>query len=263
MSSAARCSVRTTAVVPSYSSTRSLTMRPRRRKSSVIGVPGYGVGCWMYGQSTYRFANARLASIDARVSSGLPTMMPPTTREAGAVERVDRLDRRVADLPSAFALRVLRRRAQEREVFVEDVLDAEEDVAKARLPHQRRQRARRGSRSTRSSPARCSGCRSGPASTIAWHKRLEPRDVERDVVVDQEDRARAAAPRVGDVRQDAREVEGVEVAPAHLDDRAEAAVVGAAARGLDDVDRPAEEGVAGQDARGAVGQLRDRRRRAG
>ena len=42
----------TTAVVPSYSSTRSLTIRLRRRKSTVIGVPGYGVGCWMYGQST-------------------------------------------------------------------------------------------------------------------------------------------------------------------------------------------------------------------
>ena len=26
---------------------RSSTMRPRARKSSVIGVPGYGVGCWM------------------------------------------------------------------------------------------------------------------------------------------------------------------------------------------------------------------------
>ena len=25
---------------------------PRSRKSFVIGVPGYGVGCWMYGQST-------------------------------------------------------------------------------------------------------------------------------------------------------------------------------------------------------------------
>ena len=38
----------------------------------------------------------------------------------------------------------------------------------------------------------------------------------------------------------------MEVAAAHLDDRAEAAVVGAAARGLDDVDRAAEEGVAGR-----------------
>jgi hypothetical protein len=47
ISSAVRCSLRTTAVVPSYSSTRSLTTRPRATKSRVIGVPGYGVGCWM------------------------------------------------------------------------------------------------------------------------------------------------------------------------------------------------------------------------
>ncbi len=45
-------SLRTTAVVPSYSLTSSFTIRPRLRKSAVIGVPGYGVGCWMYGQST-------------------------------------------------------------------------------------------------------------------------------------------------------------------------------------------------------------------
>ena len=41
----------------------------------------------------------------------------------------------------------------------------------------------------------------------------------------------------------------VEVAAAHLDDRAEAAVEGAAARGLDDVDLPAEHRVAGEHAR--------------
>ena len=41
---------------------------------------------------------------------------------------------------------------------------------------------------------------------------------------------------------------------AHLDDRAEAAVVRAAARRLDDVDRPADERVARQDAGVAVGQ---------
>ena len=52
MSSADRCALRVTAVVPSYSSTRWLTTRPRSMKSRVIGVPGYGVGCWMCGQST-------------------------------------------------------------------------------------------------------------------------------------------------------------------------------------------------------------------
>ena len=46
--------------------------------------------------------------------------------------------------------------------------------------------------------------------------------------------------------------EAVEVAAAHLDDRAEAAVERAAARGLDDVDRAAHQRVAGQHARSAV-----------
>ena len=45
---------------------------------------------------------------------------------------------------AAFALRVLRRGPQEREVLIEHVLDAEEDVAEAGRAHQRRQRRRRG-----------------------------------------------------------------------------------------------------------------------
>lgn len=43
-SPAERCSVLTTAVVPSYYSSRSLMISPLSRKSFVIGVPGYGVG---------------------------------------------------------------------------------------------------------------------------------------------------------------------------------------------------------------------------
>ena len=67
--------------------------------------------------------------------------------------------------------------------------------------------------------------------------------------------ARAPArPRVGDVGQHAIDRPGVKVPAAHLDDRAEAAVVGAAARRLDDVDRPADERVARQHPCGAVGQ---------
>ena len=65
------------------------------------------------------------------------------------------------------------------------------------------------------------------------------------------------AARVGDVGEHAVEAEGLEVAAAHLDDRAEAAVVGAAARRLDDIDGPAEEGVAAEHARGTIRQ-RDR-----
>ena len=43
-------------------------------------------------------------------------------------------------------------------------------------------------------------------------------------------------PRVADIRQHALDRIGVEVAAAHLDNRAEAAIEGAAARGFDDVD---------------------------
>ena len=42
--------------------------------------------------------------------------------------------------------------------------------------------------------------------------------VQRDVVVDQEDRSRAALPGVRDVGHDALDRIGVEVAAAHLDD---------------------------------------------
>ena len=94
-----------------------------------------------------------------------------------------------ADVPP-FAFRVLRLRPQERQVLVQHVLDPEEHVPKSGAPHRRRQ--------------------SSPADAIAGHplddvvdvveaggddgiaQRLEPRDVQRDVVVDDEDRARAA-----------------------------------------------------------------------
>ena len=56
------------------------------------------------------------------------------------MEIVDRLERRVAGAAAAFALRVLRARAQERELLVQDVLDAEKHVAEARPLHQRRER---------------------------------------------------------------------------------------------------------------------------
>src|SRR5436190_309064 len=48
--------------------------------------------------------------------------------------------------------------------------------------------------------------------------------------------------------------EAVKVAPAHLDDRAETAVEGAAARRLDDVDLPTHHRVPRQHAGGAVGR---------
>ena len=89
---------------------------------------------------------------------------------------------------------------------------------------------------------------------IAWQSALEALHVERDVVVHQEDRPGAVSPRVGDVGQHAVDRIRMEVAAAHLDDRAEAAVEGAPARGLDDVHRPAEQRVAVRHARRRFGQ---------
>ena len=90
-------------------------------------------------------------------------------------------------------------------------------------------------------------------------QRLEARDVQRDVVVDEKDRARAAPPGIGDVRHHALDRPRVKVAAAHLDDRAEAAVVRAAARGLDDVHGPAEQRVSRRAARAARRGGRTRR----
>ena len=74
-------------------------------------------------------------------------------------------------------------------------------------------------------------------------QRPEPGDVQGDVVVHQEDRARAAIARVADVRDDAFDRPSVEVAAAHLDDREEATIVRAATGRLDDVDGPSEQRV--------------------
>ncbi len=83
---------------------------------------------------------------------------------------------------------------------------------------------------------------------------LEPRHVQRDVVVDEEDGAGAASARVSDVGEHAREVERMEIAAPHLDDRAEAAVVGATARRFDDVDGTPEEGISRQHTGRSIGQ---------
>ena len=195
-------------------------------------------------------ANARLASIDVARVAGIADDQSADDEHAVPVEQSTAACRALLVRPAAFRL------------FF------------ARGPQKRadRRRARSRSRGTRSGirPARISGasvvavrgnrrchpldddsrCRrgrldDGPA------ERLEPRDVERDVVVDEEDRPRAARARIADVGDHAVDREAMEVAAAHLDDRAEAAVERAAARRLDDVDGPAHHRVAGQHARGA------------
>ena len=142
---------------------------------------------------------------------------------------------------------------RKREVVVQHVLDAEEHVAEPGAAHQRSQgRAVLGD-----------GCGHRLHAVLQVvevviddraAERLEPPDVERDVVVHQEDGARAVVARVADVGQHAVHGVRVEVAAAHLDDRAEAAVERAAARRFDDVDLASEERVALEHARAAVGQ---------
>ena len=91
----------------------------------------------------------------------------------------------------------------------------------------------------------------------AGNRFAQPREalhVEGDVVVDEEDRLGAVPLRIGNIGKDPLDWVGMEVAAAHLDDRAEAAIEGAAAGRLDDVDAPSEQGVAAQHARTAIRQ---------
>ena len=148
-----RCAVRTTAVVPSYSSSASLTMSPRSRSRASSASAGYGVGCWMYGQSTCSRANVEVGLDRLRACR-------PGCRRSARRRRTCRCRCRCsiassAALPTgaaAFALGVLRARPQEVEVVGQHVLDAEEHVAEPGAAHQRRQRRRRAARSPRSSP---------------------------------------------------------------------------------------------------------------
>jgi len=164
------------------------------------------------------------------------------------VQHLDRRHGRVSRPPSVLARPVLRVRLQEREVVVEDVLDPEEDVAEAGLPHQRREHLA-VRRDGRRHPLHHVVDVGEAGVDDGFAQQLEALHVERDVVVDDEDGARAPAAGVGDVGDDAWNREAVEVPPAHLDDRAEAAVERAAARRLDDVHLAAEHRVAGEHAR--------------
>ena len=144
-----------------------------------------------------------------------------------------------------FALRL-----EKRKVVVEDVFNAEKDIPEPGALHERRQR-----RSVRGDRGGHSLDDVVDVVEASLHDRFterpEPLDVERDVVVDEKDRLRTPAPRIGDVADDALNREAVEVTAAHRDDRAEAAVEGTAARRLHDIHLAAKHGVAGQHARPA------------
>ena len=104
------------------------------------------------------------------------------------------------DGPAVFAPRVLGARLEEREIVVEHVLDAEEHVAESGAAHQRRQRrAVLGERRGHRLDDVVDVVQAAVDDRLA--ERLEAADVERDVVVDEEDRLRAAAPRVARCRR--------------------------------------------------------------
>jgi len=119
--------------------------------------------------------------------------------EAVPVQMLDRFGRRMADDSPVVAARVLRGRPQERQVLVEDIFDAEEDIAESRASHEGRQR----------------GAVLGEGRSHRLHdvleiveavvyqrfaQRFEAPNVERDVVVDEKDRLGAVPTGVGDVR---------------------------------------------------------------
>ena len=166
--------------------TSSSTISDRRRNSAVIGVRGYGVGCWMYGQSTYRRANARFASIDSRVSSGLPTISPPTTKSPCRcrcpIAAIDALPTVRPSARCAFLADALRKARS----VGQHVLDAEEHVAEPGAPHQRRERgAVLGERRRHRLDDVVGVVEAALDDRLA--QPLEPPHVERDVVVHQED----------------------------------------------------------------------------
>ena len=145
------------------------TTNPRDSNSRVIGVPGYGVGCWMYGQSMYRLANSRFATTDSRRSSGLPTIRPPTTTKTVTAKHVPPRRGPCWYEPVGSQTAVLGARLQEHQIVVENVLDAEKDITKSGAPHQRCKRPRLARRLGRSFPERDSRCDSNRPPIPASH----------------------------------------------------------------------------------------------
>ena len=112
---------------------------------------------------------------------------------AMTMQMIDRRRSRIGSCALAVSA-VLCARLQEREILVQDVLDAEKDVSESGLLHQRRKRlAVRGNRGSHCLHEVVDPVQSGGNDRAT--ELLEPIRVERDVVVDEKDRARAS--RVG------------------------------------------------------------------
>ena len=84
---------------------------------------------------------------------------------------------------------------------------------------------------------------------------LETPHIQHDVVIHQKNSAGAVIASIANVVQNAVERISEEIPSAHLDDRAEAAIVGAAPRSFYDVDLPPQKCVANKNSRVPLGQL--------
>src|SRR5215469_4082753 len=166
---------------------------------------------------------------------------------------VDGLERRIAGGLALLARAILGAGAEELQIVFEDVLDAQKYVLEAGLTHQRSQGFPvigdgRGHPLDEVLQVVQPGLDDRPA------ERLKTVDVEGDVVIDHEKCLGSVLAGVADVGQDPVERIGMEVAPTHSDDRAEAAIEGTATRGLDHVDWLAQHGVALEHARATFGK---------
>src|SRR5713101_3487664 len=154
---------------------------------------------------------------------------------------------------SIVALRVLLGGAQELEITFQDVFDSQKNVAESRPAHEWCEcltiRGNGGSHGLDKVVQLVQ-----PSLDDGMAELFETTHVERNVVVHQENGTGAVVSGVSDVSQDAFESVGVKVAAAHFNDRAETAVVGAAARSLDHIHLAAQQCVALEHAGVTVGR---------
>src|SRR5712692_2008119 len=156
------------------------------------------------------------------------------------VQPVNGSQRGIAGVVSVVARRVLGGGTQELEVAFQDIFDPQKYVAKPRPMHQGRKRCSvAGDGGSHGLDEVIQLIQPSPDDGVA--ERFEAMHVERNVVVHEKDGPGTVVTSVADVGQDTLKRVGVEVAAAHLDYRAEATVVGAAARGLDHIHLPAKQ----------------------
>src|SRR6185503_20856596 len=136
----------------------------------------------------------------------------------------------------------------ELQIVFKNVFDSQKHVAESHLAHERRKRVavirnRRSHRLNRVINL------VQPRVYDCLTERFKTFDVERDVIVNYEDRSRAVIRGVLYVCDDAIKSVCVKITPAHLDDRAETAIECAAARSLYHIRLSAKHRVAFQHSR--------------